>query len=121
MKHTDEFWETYKFCSILQANSRNWPRKRTLRRREEYGTEKFQRCTNERTWSQPSLVMTAANMVSRPCAPGSARRAVVVPDSDSLCGHWPMPMLMAGGSVLGTLMLLAMRDVADVIAILFPF
>jgi hypothetical protein len=30
-------------------------------------------------------------------------------------------MLMAGGSVLGTLMLLAMRDVADVIAILFPF
>jgi hypothetical protein len=32
-----------------------------------------------------------------------------------------MPVLMAGGSVLGMMMLLAMRDVADVIAILFPF
>ena len=121
MIHSDEFWATYKFCYILQANSRSWARKRKYRRREEYATEKFQRCTNERSWSVDSLSAVARKMVlNKPKKPDSVGKQIRAA-CPQMAIAWPYPVVAAFGCILGFIMLIAMRDMADVIAMVFPF
>jgi hypothetical protein len=121
MKHSSAFWATYKYCYMLQKLSLTWPRKKKFRGREEYTTEKFQRCVSERTWSRDPLSYVAVSMVAAGPKKTDSVKKDIQRVSPVMAYRYPYPLVASCGCFLGYIMLIAMRDIADLVAILFPF